>query len=123
MTDDLADVLAAALRRRISGTDDDIRRLAESLLADGPLADRLNAHAPGKCVTVENANRVLAQERAWVADRLEQAAAAARQPFLDLADRYERHAAQLNTNRQFPNAAAYQQLVAEDLRRVAGSQP
>jgi hypothetical protein len=41
MTD--ADVLAAALRRRISGTDDEIRRLAESLAADGPLADRLAA--------------------------------------------------------------------------------
>jgi hypothetical protein len=61
MTAALADVLAAALRRRVSGTDDDIRRLAESLLADGPLADRL-----------------------------EQAAADARQPFLDLADQYAR---------------------------------
>jgi hypothetical protein len=36
-----ADVLAAALRRRVSGTDDEIRRLAESLITDGPLADRL----------------------------------------------------------------------------------
>jgi hypothetical protein len=89
MTTDLTDVLAAALRRRVSGTDDDIRRLAESLLADGPLADRL-----------------------------EQAAADARQPFLDLADQLARHTVEPDTDadRAFIRGL---DTAARDIRRIA----
>jgi hypothetical protein len=97
MTADVQRELAEALVDELSGWPigsgyysttvgtDDAREMVERLL---PLI--AEAHAPGKCVSVEDANRVLAEERAGVqrliADAEERAAAAALREAADWLD-------------------------------------
>jgi hypothetical protein len=68
LAEDVAEALWPHLRGYLPMAHSD--RIARALLSSGPLADRLSAHGPSKCVTVDDANRVLAQEGASLADRL-----------------------------------------------------